>query len=149
MAPGWTRARGRRHSSSQTLAYPRKHSTKARRVQEVDSKIKGLERQVGAFELHGYFRSGYGLNSAGGQQLAFEAPGALTKYRLGHEAATYGEFIFVNNLLDPEEHNSDMAWTKTAVMIEANTTAGCAGSRLRRKSARAASLPAGPYYGPS
>jgi len=29
--------------------------------------------------------------------------------------------IFVNNWLNPE-HNSDKAWMKTEVMIEANTT---------------------------
>lgn len=90
-------------------------------LQEAETKIEGLQRQVGAFEFHGYFRSGYGLNSAGGQQVAFEAPGAETKYRLGNEAETYGEFIFVNNWLNPEA-NSDKAWLKTEVMIEANTT---------------------------
>src|SRR5208282_4431078 len=34
---------------------------------------------------------------------------------------TYGEFIFVNNWLNPE-HSSDKAWFKTEVMVEANTT---------------------------
>ena len=90
-------------------------------LQEAETKIVGLQRQVGAFEFHGYFRSGYGLNSAGGQQVAFEAPGAGAKYRLGNEAETYGEFIFVNNWLNPET-NSDKAWLKTEVMFEANTT---------------------------
>lgn len=90
-------------------------------LQEADTKIKGLERQVGTFEFHGYFRSGYGLNSAGGQQVAFEAPGAGDKYRLGNEAETYGEFIFVNNWLNPNEE-SGRGWLKTEVMIEANTT---------------------------
>ena len=90
-------------------------------LQEAENKIEGLERQVGAFEFHGYFRSGYGLNSVGGQQVAFEAPGALAKYRLGNEAETYGEFIFVNNWLNSGQ-NSDRAWMKTEVMIEANTT---------------------------
>jgi maltoporin len=90
-------------------------------LQEAETKIQGLERQVGAFEFHGYLRSGYGLNSAGGQQVAFEAPGAEAKYRLGNEAETYGEFIFVNNWLNPEM-NSDKAWLKTEIMIQANTT---------------------------
>jgi len=40
---------------------------------------------------------------------------------VGNEAETYGEFIFVNNWLNPER-NSDKAWLKTEVMIEANTT---------------------------
>jgi len=90
-------------------------------LQESDKKIKGLERQVGAFEFHGYLRSGYGLNSEGGQQVAFQAPGAEAKYRLGNEAETYGEFIFVNNWLNPGEH-PDQAWVKTEIMLEANTT---------------------------
>ncbi len=90
-------------------------------LQEADNKIEGLRRQVGAFEFHGYLRSGYGLNSEGGQQVAFQAPGTEAKYRLGNEAETYGEFIFVNNWLNPGQQ-SDQAWVKTEVMIEANTT---------------------------
>jgi len=68
-------------------------------------------------ELH----SGYGLNSEGGQQVAFQAPGTEAKYRLGNEAETDGEYIFVNNWLNPEEH-PDRAWVNREVMIEANTT---------------------------
>src|SRR5260370_30008846 len=89
-------------------------------LREADQKIASLEQQAQSFEFHGYFRSGYGLNSKGGQQVAFQAPGADAKYRLGNEAETYGEFIFVNNWLNPE-HNGDKAWLKTEVMIEANT----------------------------
>ena len=90
-------------------------------LREADVKIEKLNEQVGAFEFHGYFRSGYGLNGDGGEQVAFQAPGADAKYRLGNEAETYGEFIFVNNWLNPER-GSDKAWMKTEVMIEANTT---------------------------
>ena len=71
-------------------------------LNDAESKIANLKEQVGTFEFHGYFRSGYGLNSDGGQQVAFQAPGADAKYRLGNEAETYGEFIFVNNWLNPE-----------------------------------------------
>ena len=90
-------------------------------LQEADAKIEKLEEQAKAFEFHGYFRSGYGLNGEGGQQVAFQAPGADAKYRLGNEAETYGEFIFVNNWLNPQR-SSDQAWIKTEAMIEANTT---------------------------
>jgi maltoporin len=90
-------------------------------LQEADQKIAQLQQQVGAFEFHGYFRSGYGLNSEGGEQVAFQAPGAEAKYRLGNEAETYGELIFVNNWINPE-HDSDKAWMRTEFMIEANTT---------------------------
>ena len=90
-------------------------------LNEAETKIAKLQQQVGAFEFHGYFRSGYGLNSQGGQQVAFQAPGADAKYRLGNEAETYGEFILVNNWLNPGQ-SSDKAWLKTEVMIEANTS---------------------------
>ena len=90
-------------------------------LQEAESKIEGVQQELSSFEFHGYFRSGYGVNSAGGQQVAFEAPGAGAKYRLGNEAETYGELIFVNNWLNPERA-SDKAWMKTEAMIEANTT---------------------------
>jgi maltoporin len=90
-------------------------------LSEADHKIEKLQQQVGAFEFHGYFRSGYGLDGVGGQQVAFQAPGAGAKYRLGNEAETYGEFIFVNNWLNPD-HATDKAWMKTEVMFEANTT---------------------------
>jgi maltoporin len=90
-------------------------------LNEAETKIAKLQQQVGAFEFHGYFRSGYGLNSEGGQQVAFQAPGADAKYRLGNEAETYGEFILVNNWLNPGLA-SDKAWLKTEVMIEANTS---------------------------
>jgi maltoporin len=88
---------------------------------QADTKIAKLQEQVSSFEFHGYFRSGYGLNSVGGEQVAFQAPGAGAKYRLGNEAETYAELIFVNNWLNPE-HNSDKIWIKTETMIEANTT---------------------------
>jgi len=90
-------------------------------LRDADTKISKLEEQVRSFEFHGYFRSGYGLNSEGGQQVAFEAPGADAKYRLGNEAETYAELIFVNNWLNPE-HDSEKAWMKTEFMVEANTT---------------------------
>src|SRR5882672_4102589 len=90
-------------------------------LQEAESKIAGVQQELSSFEFHGYFRSGYGVNSVGGQQVAFQAPGAGAKYRLGNEAETYGELIFVNNWLNPERA-SDKAWMKTEAMIEANTT---------------------------
>jgi maltoporin len=90
-------------------------------LNEADQKINKLQEQVSSFEFHGYFRSGYGLNRVGGQQVAFEAPGAEAKYRLGNEAETYAELIFVNNWLNPE-HSSGQAWIKSEVMIEANTS---------------------------
>jgi maltoporin len=90
-------------------------------LRDAESKIEKLEEQVKGFEFHGYFRSGYGLNSEGGQQVAFQAPGADAKYRLGNEAETYAELIFVNNWLNPE-HDAGKIWVKSQFMVEANTS---------------------------
>jgi maltoporin len=90
-------------------------------LRDADQKIEKLQEQLGTFEFHGYFRSGYGLNSVGGQQVAFQAPGADAKFRLGNEAETYAELIFVNNWVNPE-HGSDKAWIRSEFMVEANTT---------------------------
>jgi maltoporin len=90
-------------------------------LKEADQDIEKLQQKVGTFEFHGYVRSGYGLNSVGGQQVAFEAPGAEAKYRLGNEAETYAELILVNNWVNPD-HNSDRAWFRSEFMIEANTS---------------------------
>jgi maltoporin len=86
-----------------------------------DQKTDKLQQQLGTLEFRGYFRSGYGLNSAGGQMVAFEAPGVEAKYRPGNEAETCAELIFVNNWLNPDR-NCDKAWMKTEAMVEANTT---------------------------
>jgi maltoporin len=90
-------------------------------LNEADIKIAKLTEQINSFEFHGYFRSGAGLDGVGGQMVAFQAPGAGAKYRLGNEAETYGEFIFVNNWLNPDRVPGK-AWFKTEVMIEANTS---------------------------
>jgi maltoporin len=89
-------------------------------LQEAQTKISELQRESKTFEFHGYFRSGYGLNSVGGQQVAFQAPGADAKFRLGNEAETYAELIFVNNWTNPE-HNPAQPFIKTEFMVEANT----------------------------
>jgi maltoporin len=42
-------------------------------------------------DFTGYFRAGYGRDNEGGPQVAFQAQGALSKYRLGNEAENYLE----------------------------------------------------------
>ena len=42
-------------------------------------------------DFGGYFRSGYGRSGAGGPMVAFQAPGAGSKYRLANEPETYAE----------------------------------------------------------
>jgi maltoporin len=89
-------------------------------LRDFETKIGKLETQTRSFEFHGYFRSGFGVNGRGGQQVAFKAPGAGAKYRLGNESETYAELIFVNNWLNPA-HETDKAWLKTEFLIEADT----------------------------
>jgi maltoporin len=90
-------------------------------LMSADTKIAGLEQQAKAFEFHGYLRSGFGLNSVGGQQVAFQSPGAGAKFRLGNEAETYGEFTFVSNWMNPNQAPGN-TWIKTQATIEANTS---------------------------
>jgi maltoporin len=52
-------------------------------------------------EFHGYFRAGYGRDDEGGPQVAFQAPGAFSKYRLGNEAENYGEITLGKNFYVP------------------------------------------------
>ena len=72
------------------------------------------------FEFHGYFRSGYGVEQRG---RTAGPPGSRcgSQIPVGNEAETYGEFILVNNWLNPERAK-DKAWFKTQAMIEANTS---------------------------
>ena len=71
------------------------------------------------FEFHGYLRSGFGMNSNGGGQVAFRAPTAGAKYRLGNEAETYAELILVNNWVQDKTGSSP--WFKTEALITAIT----------------------------
>ncbi|WP_433972486.1 carbohydrate porin [Tunturiibacter lichenicola] len=90
-------------------------------LNEADIKIRKLTEQVNTFEFHGYVRSGAGENGEGGQMVAFQAPGAPAKYRLGNEAETYSELIFVNNWANPDRVPG-AAWFKTEFLVQANTT---------------------------
>ncbi|MBN9690478.1 MAG: carbohydrate porin [Verrucomicrobia bacterium] len=58
-------------------------------------------------EIGGYFRAGYGRDDQGGPQVAFQAPGAPAKYRLGNEAENYGEIIFAKNFYTPGLFSAD------------------------------------------
>ncbi len=55
------------------------------------------------FEFHGYFRTGTGSNSEGGDQVCFQLPGARSKYRYGNECETYGELIFEYKAFEGED----------------------------------------------
>jgi maltoporin len=103
-----------------------KNEGKTPTYQNLNDQQNPAIQQAKAFEFHGYLRSGEGINSHGGQQVAFEAPGAPAKYRPGNETDTYGEFVFVNNWVNthaPRDH----AWFHTEVLISADTTESAQG----------------------
>src|SRR5262245_11763762 len=65
-------------------------------TREQPSEDRLLTQRVGQVlnnfvDFAGYFRSGYGRSGAGGPMVAFQAPGAPTKYRLGNEPDSYAE----------------------------------------------------------
>jgi maltoporin len=62
---------------------------------EIAALRKLNERGTFDFEFHGYLRAGYGIDGQGNAQAAFQAPNAESKYRLGNEAETYLETIFL------------------------------------------------------
>ncbi|MFL6589553.1 MAG: carbohydrate porin [Chthoniobacterales bacterium] len=72
------------------------------------------------FEFHGYLRSGFGLSDQEGKMVAFQAPGAGAKYRLGNEAETYGEFALVNNWLR-EDDVLKAPYVRTTVRVSYST----------------------------
>src|SRR3974390_1862227 len=90
-------------------------------IRDADQRITALTEQAKVFEYHGYLRSGAGLNGDGGRMVAFQAPGAGLKYRLGNESDTYGELTCVNNWVNAKRE-TDKAWLKTNITIEADTT---------------------------
>jgi maltoporin len=115
----------------QATAANREVAEEARTMAERNKKIlaglsstplfdKGVQDKGKEFEFHGYARSGFGLNERGAQQSAFQAPGAPAKYRLGNEAETYAELVFVNNWINPNREASG-AWFKTEVLVMAIT----------------------------
>jgi maltoporin len=46
-----------------------------------------------SLEFHGYYRYGYGWTDDGAPMPSFQAPGALSKYRLGNEEVQGGEIV--------------------------------------------------------
>ena len=58
-----------------------------------------------AISFSGYGRSGVGSSGGGGNQVAFQAIGAGSKYRLGNETETYGEIGLGAKLYEKEEQS--------------------------------------------
>ena len=81
----------------------------------------------GGFEFHGFFRSGYAVNSRGGSnqginaggaatqgtpgKFEFKAPGAGGKYRLGNEYETLVDLTMVYNYQNPD-------WQKEGINVK-------------------------------
>ncbi|HEY6176973.1 MAG TPA: carbohydrate porin [Kofleriaceae bacterium] len=82
-----------------------------RQLEQVRKEIAAAPKLI---EFHGYLRSGFGVNSKGGDQDAFQAPGAFSKYRLGNETEVYGDFELDSNWINPEHNDT---WFKTAVKL--------------------------------
>jgi len=82
--------------------------------QQMDQVKKLVSAMPKIFEFDGYVRSGFGINGKGGDQDAFQAPLAYSKFRLGNETETYGELGLTANWVNPE-HND--AWFKTKVKL--------------------------------
>jgi maltoporin len=81
---------------------------------QMDQVKKLVSAMPKLFEFDGYVRSGFGINAKGGDQDAFQAPGAFAKYRLGNETETYGELGLTANWVNPEHNDS---WFKTKVKL--------------------------------
>ena len=82
--------------------------------QQMDQVRKMVSAMPRIFEFDGYVRSGFGINAKGGDQDAFQAPGAFSKFRLGNETETYGELGLTANWVNPEHTD---AWFKTKVKL--------------------------------
>jgi maltoporin len=83
-----------------------------------ENQLEQVRKELAAapklIEWHGYLRSGFGVNVKGGDQDAFQAPGAYSKYRLGNETEVYGDFELDANWVNPDHSDT---WFKTAVKL--------------------------------
>lgn len=82
-----------------------------------------LSAPAGALDFHGYFRALAASNSSKGGATCFKLDGAMSKYRLGNECETYGEFMFNQQVVTTD----DGAAFKANIMLSLynpNSTAG-------------------------
>ena len=86
-----------------TEQFARDTESRERAVNTTDAPFRERFEQVlqNFVDISGYLRAGYGRDNEGGPQVAFQAPGAFSKYRLGNEAETYGELTFGKNFYVP------------------------------------------------
>jgi maltoporin len=82
--------------------------------QQLEQVRKMIQAMPKLFEYDGYVRTGFGINAKGGDQDAFQAPGAYSKYRLGNETETYGEVGLTANWVNPDHTDT---WFKTKIKL--------------------------------
>lgn len=75
--------------------------------------IATLGLPAAALDFQGYFRALTASNSARGGATCFKLDGAMSKYRLGNECETYGEFLFSQDVPVP----GDSAVFRGVVML--------------------------------
>jgi maltoporin len=83
-----------------------------KQLEQIRKMVSGMAKP---FVFQGYFRAGTGINSDGGQQVAFKAPLAYSKFRLGNETEFYGEIGLDANWINPD--HADGAWFKTSIKL--------------------------------
>ena len=71
----------------------------------IASVLMSTAAMASTVDFHGYFRSGIGASGGGGDQEAFKAVGAGSKYRLGNETDTYGEIKLGSELFNNGEQS--------------------------------------------
>ncbi|HEX3481116.1 MAG TPA: carbohydrate porin [Kofleriaceae bacterium] len=82
--------------------------------QQMDQVKKLVSAMPKIFEFDGYVRAGFGINAKGGDQDAFQAPLAYSKYRLGNESDTHADLGLTANWINPEHNDT---WFKTKVKL--------------------------------
>lgn len=87
-------------------------------VAVLSSAMPALQAADDNLAFHGYFRSGVGSNSEGGDQACFKLPGAAAKYRLGNECETYGELSFGKKVWKNEDGAYFDIGTRLAFSVE-------------------------------
>ena len=73
-------------------------------LREADRRIEKLQEQVGTFEFHGYFRSGYGLNSVGRATSRFSGAGSRCQIPPRKRSGDLRRADFRQQLGEPRAH---------------------------------------------
>ncbi|MFC1766665.1 maltoporin [Planctomycetota bacterium] len=76
---------------------------------------KDMKRTTKDFDFQGYLRSGFGVNTYGDSMTPFQAPSSQAKYRLGNEAETYLEALFLTET--PPEITQEKATFDTFIRL--------------------------------